>query len=698
VNASTGSTLSTSHLTPTIDVNATGNISIVWSDDRGGQFDIYYQKSTDNGRTFLATDKQINTVSTSDSTNPIVAIGDTNNIFITWQDFRNSDWDIFISNSTNNGVTFTTEARVDDDTTNSDQLFPSIAAGLVNLTDSVILVWSDLRDIGYKHINLHSNNYDIYLSSSVDEGNSFSPSYCVHNSQRKPAIAVGDDGTVYTAWTDYRLGAWGDIFFTRSMAGGQIYETNFPISNDSVNRGRGDLDMVIEDDVIYLVWEDSTNDPNNNEIIFTKSTDGGLSFSEPKNITNGSALLELNPAIAVDKTGKIHVVYEDNSIPLRWNIFYINSVDNGTTWSSPTMVYLMNSFGLEYHNPCIAVDDTQNPPYVYIAYENMTATDPGNISFSRSTDGGATFGVEFNVSQDLINTMQGNPAIDVGPNGYVSLVWEDFRNTVDWDLYYAKSITSGFTFQSSVLVNVSNTDERFPDIVVDPSDGNNITIIWQDNRNTAPNSNYDIYMTTSNDTGISFPAAVRVDDTGSIVRDQQYPKVATDPGGTIYTIWEDMRDDNGDIYFNMTIDGTFPKAEAGNNIMVSQAEWGHFLAAGSWDNVGIENYTWTFNDGGLKTIYGYNSKYLFNNPAIITVTLTVRDYWGNTATDTLTVTVIDMTPPAFGTDASDNFAYTGDNFNFNVPVTDYSSLTVNVIYKYGASGSSIYTNDYYPIK
>jgi len=48
---------------------------------------------------------------------------------------------------------------------------------------------------------------------------------------------------------------------------------------------------------IYKVWSDNTTS-GNNEILFVKSTDGGKSFTDPKNISNNTSE-SINPAIAV---------------------------------------------------------------------------------------------------------------------------------------------------------------------------------------------------------------------------------------------------------------------------------------------------------------------------------------------------------------------------------------------------------------
>jgi PKD repeat protein len=62
-------------------------------------------------------------------------------------------------------------------------------------------------------------------------------------------------------------------------------------------------------------------------------------------------------------------------------------------------------------------------------------------------------------------------------------------------------------------------------------------------------------------------------------------------------------------------------------------------------NVGITGYTWTFTDVTVKTLTGDKPAYMFSNPGVYTITLNVTDAAGNWATDTVVITVLDVTNP-----------------------------------------------------
>ena len=693
VNLTGGTT--TRHVTPAIAVKSDGNISVVWAEEQGGNYDIRWAKSTNYGTSF-GSYEWVNSVTTNDQTNPRVAISDSKNIYVTWQDAQNGDLDIYMAILSSTNSSFTGRKRVDDDSTGFGQMNPSIAV-LTNVTDQIFIVWSDLRDNIHKvndskEYSNNANNYNVYLTRSTNTGSTFSKNYCIQTYESEPAIAVDNNGTVYTVWVDTRFGSGGDIFFAKSYVSGQHFNANKRIYSLSyaMDKGRASPDMVIRQGILYIVWEEwALTSSDDTTIVFCKSTDGGASFTAPVDITPGRAGNQANPALAVDRTGNIHVVWQDN-IPgpsREWDIYYSNSTNGGTLWSS--VLSVNPQFGVnKYINPCINVDNSATTPIIYIAYERSYPADNGDIYLINSTDGGVSFNAEFNLTDDGGYVAQHNPAMDVDSTGVIAAVWDELRGP-DRDIYFTISRDKANTFSVSKIVNSTTGDEQHPDIVIDPSNNNNIMVMWQSDRDTTPpDDNFNIWNATSLDGGITYFPATRVDDTGSEIQDQIHPKLAIDSTGSLYSIWEDYRHGNGDIYSFMMTDHSLPLAEAGSTLVVPQGEYGNFIAAGTKDNFGIYNYTWTFNDMGPQTLYEYNTKYLFNTPGNYLVTLTVTDYYGNQDIDTLTVTVSDLTPPILLNDQTTGPAYTGNSFTFKIDVTDFAISKVKVEYWYGTKSGT----------
>ena len=93
---------------------------------------------------------------------------------------------------------------------------------------------------------------------------------------------------------------------------------------------------------------------------------------------------------------------------------------------------------------------------------------------------------------------------------------------------------------------------------------------------------------------------------------------------------------------NITVtDEVIPIADAGSDMTVNEDTVVAFDGSGSTDNAGVANYTWTF---GTVTLYGVAPTYTFQ-PGTFDVLLTVSDADGNSDTDSLIVTVLDITDP-----------------------------------------------------
>ena len=97
-------------------------------------------------------------------------------------------------------------------------------------------------------------------------------------------------------------------------------------------------------------------------------------------------------------------------------------------------------------------------------------------------------------------------------------------------------------------------------------------------------------------------------------------------------------------YYNVTdhmiFDQVYPTANAGADQVSKEGASVTFDGSLSTDNVGIFNYTWTFNYSGvLKNLYGVAPSFKFNIMGTYNVTLTVRDEAGFSDSDIMTVIV-----------------------------------------------------------
>jgi hypothetical protein len=125
-------------------------------------------------------------------------------------------------------------------------------------------------------------------------------------------------------------------------------------------------------------------------------------------------------------------------------------------------------------------------------------------------------------------------------------------------------------------------------------------------------------------------------------------------------------------------DITLPMADAGPDQTVGEGTLVTFDGSGSSDNVGILNHNWTFTDGAPVALHGVRPTHRFDTPGVFVVTLNVTDAAGNWATDDMTVTVNDITPPVVDAgpdmmvDEGTLVIFDGSGSSDNVGIVNYS--------------------------
>ena len=131
--------------------------------------------------------------------------------------------------------------------------------------------------------------------------------------------------------------------------------------------------------------------------------------------------------------------------------------------------------------------------------------------------------------------------------------------------------------------------------------------------------------------------------TGKTTSEMKTRTTFTDAGWDFDNIW--CMIENTTYPFFKWQDTKRPKANAGSDMIVDEGALVEFDGSGSWDDMGIEIYEWSFTDEKPVTLYGVKPEYHFNNPGMFTITLNVQDAVDTWDSDTMTVTVLDVTRP-----------------------------------------------------
>ena len=139
-----------------------GNVYVIWDDRRSGNFDIWFQKSTNGGANWLAAPVRVNDVTTADQYWPSMQCDNNGNLFAVYYDTRLGSTMIssYIAYSTDAGATWVNQLLSDstftDQEPNSDVRFGDyIQVDAYN--GKVIPVWTDQRK-GFPNQEIYTAN------------------------------------------------------------------------------------------------------------------------------------------------------------------------------------------------------------------------------------------------------------------------------------------------------------------------------------------------------------------------------------------------------------------------------------------------------------------------------------------------------------------------------------------------------------
>jgi len=229
---------------------------------------VYLQRSSDGGATWLAQDLRINSVAGA-AEQPVVATDGNGKAFIAWRDSRNGKAEVFAATYDANANMLGMNVAVSGGLP-SEQITIAANAGGPN----VYIAWTDLR--GAKKA--------IRLARSTDSGTNYSADGSVVNVDSTfadaslPAIAATMQRVVL-AWEDTRSG-FPDIRVTTSLDAGATFpsisaraDLGSTAGTSASTRPRVTLGTGQN---VFVTWEDSRN--GQRDIYANNSFDDGLNF------------------------------------------------------------------------------------------------------------------------------------------------------------------------------------------------------------------------------------------------------------------------------------------------------------------------------------------------------------------------------------------------------------------------------------
>lgn len=286
-----------------------------------------------------------------------------------------------------------------------------------------------------------------------------------------PVVAFDHLGNMYFNTLEYSSTA-GDLVTLKSTNKGLTWSAAVAVPNPGPDEDKNWIAIDINPSSPYFGYiytaytEFNSSDPNYRKLEFSRSTDGGLTFSAPVNMSGTSGYLHQGVNLAVGTNGDVVAAFTHypTSTLTTSHVTFAKSTNGGQTWTQTFVVQNINDIRGNLSKggntirvnsfPYIAVDHSNGPRrgWIYITYAARPATgQPPNVYLVKSTDFGATWSTPIQVNSEPSNKDQWFPAIAVDPaDGSVNIVYYDSRNYPNNDsteVYLSRSIDGGVTWE-----------------------------------------------------------------------------------------------------------------------------------------------------------------------------------------------------------------------------------------------------------
>lgn len=197
-------------------------------------------------------------------------------------------------------------------------------------------------------------------------------------------------------------------------------------------------------------------------------------------VDSGQSSFGSGLSLAIDSNGHLHAAWasKNSTYPSSFNIRYSKSTDGGVTWESPTQVTTENTAGRNRISPTIVVTNNL-PKIIYQWYATS------NFGIFTSVFNGTTWSETTKPQSSIANYPQSTPSATVDSNGVINVAWngKDATDTSYNNIRYSKSNDNGVSWSAVEKLTSGNTvDRKSPSISTDLL--NNIYIAYEDNGTT----------------------------------------------------------------------------------------------------------------------------------------------------------------------------------------------------------------------
>ncbi len=355
--------------------------------------------------------------------------------------------------------------------------------------------------------------------------------------QQKPSIVINRYGNTVVCWSDFRDGnadAYGQRFDNNCNPAGE----NFRINTDNGMSWQGEPSVAIDQPGNFIVvWEDRR--VYNSDVYVQRFNQQGIAIDTNLRANDNNGTSDQRDACVMILMSKDFIVVWDDWRN-DWGDIYAQRFDSLGHRIGINFKVNDDQAGNNQYCPSISQDSLGN--FVITWMDGRTGD--WDIYAQRFNSQGQRLGINFMVS-DANSAFQGYPKTVCSPNGQFIIVWEDQRSG-NSDIYCQRFNDTGNRIGSNFKVNndIGSSSQSSASIAVDSS--GNFIITWQDNRS----GNYDIFCQRYNNNGSSIGQNFKVNNDVT-TQNQFSPSVAIKTDGSFWVVWDDERNMNEDIYYQL---------------------------------------------------------------------------------------------------------------------------------------------------